>query len=64
MTEADIDRDYDAYCEFMDSLHTVPTREDHEFESGMTTRDEQTIEMKERLRQGMERSKAEAAMRR
>lgn len=61
MNEADIDRDYDLYCEFMDGLHTCPTREDCEFESGMVTRDDQTIEMKEQLRQGMERSKAEAA---
>ena len=56
MTEANIDRDYDAYCEFMDGLHTCPTREEHEFQSGMKTRDDQTIEMKEQLRQGLARS--------
>jgi len=63
MTEANIDHDYDLYCEFMDGLHTVPTQEEHEFESGMTTRDEQTTEMKEQLRQGLARSEAEAAYR-
>ena len=30
-----IDADYDAYCEFLETLHTCPTREEHEFLSGM-----------------------------
>lgn len=63
MNEADIDREYDAYCEFMDGLHTCPTREEHEFQSGMVTFEESVIELKNQLRQGMERSKAEAARR-
>jgi len=64
MTEANIDHDYDLYCEFMDGLHTCPTREEHEFQSGMITFEESVIELKNQLRQGLARSAAEAAMRR
>jgi len=30
-----IDADYDTYCEFLETLHTCPTREETEFYKGM-----------------------------